>query len=175
MKKILVTLMTLGFLSSAQAGFYGNVGLDLGLSGESEQGTTTNDLDNNPMLLDFQLGWSSLGLSVGLDYEMSLQDLEFDDGSEVALTTYGIFVGYEFPILFRVYGAYMLGGKAAEGVSNNDFEGVSGTKLGVGYTGFPLIDIYLEMRSYSYDEANGNPLTNEIDLSMTTLGVAFSF
>ncbi len=171
MKKILVIFMTLGFISSAQAGFRGNIGIDMAFSGDDGAG---NDFDNMPLWADIELGWSTLGLSYGLNYETTLTDIEFENSTgEFSHNGYGIFVGYEFPVMFRIYGAYMLGG-AIEGEGTFERTKMSGTKLGLAYTGFPLIDITLEIRSYEFDEdQNGNDVDSE--LNATTLGLAFSF
>jgi hypothetical protein len=82
----------------------------------------------------------------------------------------GLFVSYEFPILLRVYATYILSSKADTG-QPADIEG-SGMKLGVGWTGLPFVVINLEMTNRTFDEYDGQPLTNEIDLNTYALVVS---
>lgn len=178
MKKILLFLISLTFLSSANAGFYINPGIAISVSGDAD-GT---DVDNNYMLGQVQLGWSTLGLSFGADYEMTLTDVELEatpTNNEFSANNLGVFVGYQFPILFRIYAAYMISGKI-EGQNNTlELADMSGTKIGLGFTGLPFVSINLEMRKFTYDEASlgGVVASTSYDggYDNITLGVSFPF
>jgi hypothetical protein len=106
-----------------------------------------------------RIGYQNLGLQLGLDYLRSTYNLDDNDYKEdVTASEWAGFVGFEFPILFRVYAGYIF---SANGESQYDggsgkqkltFSEGSGMKFGVGFTGLPFIDINFEYRRGTYGE-----------------------
>ena len=100
---------------------------------------------------------SMLGFSTGLRYDnggFNVENGEDEDSSHNAL---GAFVGYDFPLLFKVSGAYFFSSK-----QKWDREGarVKTNLEGTGYavraaTGFiPFVDITFEYQRHEYDHEN---------------------
>jgi hypothetical protein len=96
-----------------------------------------------------RLGYSNLGLQLGVDYLNSNVNVK-DENDDLKATEWAGFVGFKFPILFRVYAGYVFSGSGELG--NLDFSKGTGMKAGVGFTGLPFININLEYRKIAYDE-----------------------
>lgn len=125
-----------------------------------------------------RLGYQNLGFQLGLDYLHSSIDLDDNDFSEnVTMDEYAAFVGFEFPVFFRVYAGYIF---AATGETKNaadtkiEFSKGSGTKIGVGFTGLPFIDINVEYRSGSFGEAEAAGVTDKDDTKYKSVLLALS-
>ncbi len=167
------------------------LGFSLAGSGDSTFGTTTYDHSYSSPTVGGRLGYGMLGFMAGIDYSMQSFDLK----SEVGSTTYedgvsknqlGLFVGYELPILLRVWGTYFLSGKIdgddaqAAGTlfdSRYEFSDGGGYALGAGFTGLPFVSINLEYRTLEYDkgELSGANITNyneKLNLSEVMLSVS---
>ncbi len=102
-----------------------------------------------------RLGYQQLGFQVGLDYLHSTIDMDDDDfDKDIEMNEWAGFVGFEFPIFFRVYAGYIFSatGKTEMSDVKTDFSKGSGTKLGVGFTGLPFLSLNLEYRSGSFGE-----------------------
>jgi len=107
-----------------------------------------------------RLGYQQLGFQLGIDYLRS--SIDFDDKdfkNNVSVSEFAGFVGFEFPVLLRVYAGYIfaVSGEskykdAAGETVDIKFNSGSGAKFGVGFTGLPFIDINLEYRRGTVDE-----------------------
>lgn len=118
-----------------------------------------------------RVGFQNLGLMLGLDYQMAtptLDDSEFD----YSLTHYGLFVGYDFPIMLRVWatyvmsGSYLIKGDLGNGEESElEFTKVSGTKFGIGYKVVPFVSINLEVMNLEFKdpEINGEDVSGSLD------------
>lgn len=100
-----------------------------------------------------RLGFQRAGFQIGADYLKS----EIDMGSSIfrkniQSNEYAAFVGYEFPLLLRVYGAYIFSADAETklGAVKRQFKDGTGGKLGVGFTILPFIDINADYRRISF-------------------------
>lgn len=155
MKKLLV-LITCTFMLGANASFYLDPSIGINFNGEFG----SNDFDNNPITLGVRAGYSTLGFSFGLDVAQSMNVEVENDGSPDGwdFMEYGLFAGYEFPILVRAYAAYVIGGKAERG--NAELSDTSGFKLGFGYTGLPFVSINLELKDYEFGKYQDSITTN---------------
>lgn len=111
-----------------------------------------------------RLGYQNLGFQLGLDYLKS--NVDVDDNSykeKVSADEFAGFVGFEFPILLRVYAGYIFSatGESKIRANLNDGNGTqnydlklkdgTGTKFGVGFTGLPFVDINFEYRKGEFD------------------------
>jgi hypothetical protein len=134
-----------------------------------------------------RLGFQTFGLMGGVDYTRS--SLKFK--TEILGTTtesddnrdqVGVFVGYKFPILLRVWGGYYFTDKVTSATSNSqshngDYTSGTGTELGVGFTGLPFLSVNLMYRTSSYD-TNYNAATGAkttISPAMKTKEIALGF
>lgn len=107
-----------------------------------------------------RLGYQYLGLQLGIDYLNSTMDSKIDDAqNDFKTNEFGAFVGFEFPVFFRVYAGYVFAASSdklkvldTDDDINDEFEYTKGTgpKFGIGFTGLPFVDINFEMRTIDY-------------------------
>lgn len=177
MKLIIAFLFTVTTISFSHAGFLIDPFLNYSFSDEAEQdikttGATTvtskYDIGGSPEL-GLRLGYSLLGFQAGLSHGFSISDSDteytqsnqtFRYKYETSSSNTGLFLGYEFPILLRVYGTYFFSSKLeftkdmdndSEDDKDDEFTG-KGFGLGAQYTGLPFLAIGLEFKSLKYDE-----------------------
>lgn len=160
MKKFL-WIYAFAFSSIAQAGFLIEpyVGYSIG-SGEDNMNTVT-EWEQNAPFFGARLGYQAFGFMGGIDFTHGLDsDLKETSGGvttkyDVDQNTFGAFFGYNFPALFRVWGAYYfsstLGLNSGPGFGG-EIKG-SGYGLGFGYTGLPWVALNIEYRRLTFDEA----------------------
>lgn len=127
-----------------------------------------------------RLGFQKLGFQIGVDYLGSTMDY---DGEDLKTTEWGGFVGFEFPVLLRVYGGYIFSGSGTmkKDQTNVDDEinlnGGVGPKLGIGFTLLPFLDLNIEYRSVKYATEKDVKLTDDMDAKYETImfGVSLPF
>lgn len=166
------------------------VGYSMGLKGSFKEGsvsgggTTTENKFSGGSGPSFggRLGYQKLGLQVGLDYLHSTinpSDKEFK--SNLNMNEWAAFVGFEFPILFRVYAAYIFSADA-EGKydTGTSFEKLtlkdgSGLKAGLGFTLLPFLDINFEYRRGTFGEwkAGSTKVDGDVDYNIYMVGLSF--
>ena len=113
-----------------------------------------------------RLGYQKLGFQIGGDYLHSSLNMNDDDFKEdMSLSEWGGFVGFEFPILFRVYAGYIFSATGTSEVETGDFElsSGSGMKVGLGFTGLPFIDINFEYRSGKFEKSKTDGVSGDDD------------
>ena len=116
-----------------------------------------------------------LGFMGGVTANMAMNtDVEFTQGLNrsndgVTRRDLGIFAGFNFPILIRVWASYYFNSKI-EGQDSTGIHSIDSTEtlngngyaIGVGFTGLPFLSLNLELRNFTYDEIddiNLNPTT----------------
>ena len=153
-------------------------------SGENGSSPATT-YDYNSPTFGTRLGVSHLGLSLGVDYSLASTDLEAE-ASNVVITEkhsqsmLGLFLGYDLPIMFRLWGTYFLDVEFEDkdGSDSGDTLSGGGYGLGVGYTGLPFVSLNLEYKKYVIDEAVSSGVTakltgaSEIDMSEIMFSVS---
>ena len=109
--------------------------------------------DFSGLSLGGRVGFQSFGFMLGGDFMTGKWEDDGNPSMDVTPTNLGVFVGYNFPILLRVYGIYGFSSKLKHETTNysNTYEGDS-IRLGVGFTGLPFISINLEYFTAEYDE-----------------------
>lgn len=125
-----------------------------------------------------RLGFQQLGFQLGLDYLKSsihINDDAFD--SNVDSSEWAAFVGYEFPFFFRIYAGYIFSatGEYKDETKNKvELSEGSGSKLGIGFTGLPLVAINLEYRSGKFDkfEVAGSEGNTDVKYNSILLSVS---
>lgn len=170
MKKIGLLVAALGFVSTASA----DILLEPYLGYYMGKYKASSSTDMSGLGYGARVGYQQLGFMVGLDYMTGKWTDKAKPSNDVTPSSFGVFVGYNFPILLRVYGAYGFSNslKFEQGGSTAKNEGTPRIKLGVGYTALPLVAINLEYITGTYDEVNGRSRTT--DLTETTYGVNVS-
>ncbi len=130
------------------------LGLSLGGSGEAKLNGSKYDYSFSTATYGGRLGYQYLGIMGGVDY--SYQDFRLTKegpGLETKLKTkrnqIGLFAGYEFPILLRVWGTYFLSGKMD--AEFEKYSSASGYELGAGFKSLPFLSFNLGYRSITYD------------------------
>lgn len=128
--------------------------------------------DKMPTVLGGRVGYTKLGVNVGIDYLMA-QGIEFKNVTqEYDLSETGVFFGLDLPILFRAYMAYIFNSNL-EGTITKYKKG-DGFKVGVGFTGLPFVSLNLELRNVSYDEGtlSGQAFQTDTDYQSYMLSVS---
>ncbi len=189
MKKItqlaLLLALVLGYSSHSQAGLliepvigysFGNANIDI----EVPSSPSSNTSDKNSVKgtsYGGRLGYQNFGFQLGLDYLASAMET---DGDKFNTSEFGGFVGFEFPILVRVYAGYVFSGTGTlESDIDYKFKNGSGPKVGIGFTLLPFLDINLEYRSITYEElettSNATPVNINTDYNAVMLGFSLPF
>lgn len=182
MKKLLVVL-GLFYFSNAMAGVHLEpyLGYGFGSTEQTAAGIKVERSYSYPSL-GARVGYGMLGLSAGLDYNMSLSafDMTIDkpagstDDNKYARSNLGVFVAYEFPILLRAFASFYFNSTLetdsdpSGGTAGDQYNG-SGFNLGVGFTGLPIVSLNLEFRSVSYDEYEDSSAGSSLSLPTATL------
>lgn len=114
-----------------------------------------------------RLGAQYLGLMGGLIYDHGSYTATFKkplnlmpsdgDESKWSANSYGLFVGYNLPILLRFWGSYFFKSdwEATDtqgGYNKNDTLNGSAYELGVGYTALPFLSLNLQYRVTDFDK-----------------------
>ena len=111
-----------------------------------------------------RVGIQKMGLMLGLDGRKGEWEIDNDTSTEFSYNHMAAFVGYDFPILLRVYASYIIGGNATDD-DDNEYLEPSGYTLGVGYKFFPYLSANAEYGTINYKEredVNGvNATTDE--------------
>ncbi len=140
------------------------------------KGETSTDYTGSS--LGARVGFTMLGFGIGADYEANTI---VDDGSPKSDFTRGeagLFLAYKFPILFRLYATYVPTSSiyVKQSGTTTTLEKGTATKIGLGYTGFPFININLEFNSAEYKEAKGlGTLTPKVTTSGYALSISAPF
>lgn len=152
MKK-LILLFTLTFSFSSIANILIEPYFGMALNGSWEDGNSDGDYASAGSTYGARLGYQSMGLQLGVDWRNFSADLEVDgqDDSEYSHNPMYAFIGYEFPVLFRIYAQMAISGEG-EVKDGNTYTGMDSTIIGLSYSGLPFIAINFEMVNYAWDE-----------------------
>lgn len=148
-------------------------------SGDATLGGVNHDYDYNGAQYGMRVGYQQLGFMGGLDYTRSSFDLDDETAAGTSSVNYdrnewGVFVGYDFPILVRAWGAYYWSNKS-ERDNGNQLKGNT-KELGVGMTALPFLSLNLMYRMVTYDEqkvgSTTSNLSEDINISEFVVGVS---
>lgn len=173
--KLLSFVLLLGSATTAQAGLLVEPILGLNVNHKLEGGG--DDLSGLGGAYGARLGYQNYGFQLGLDYLASSTDMD-DDAfkNNFKSQDWGAFVGFEFPILVRVYAGYIFSSTGEAKLKTGGsakLEGGSGTKIGIGFTGLPFVDINVEYRRGTYDDVKfAGVKGSDVDFSSTMLSIS---
>lgn len=141
-------------------------------TGTSKQ-TGTSDTKDKGVGYGGRIGYQQLGFMLGVDYQTGSWTTDSNPSSDLTPTNMGAFVGYNFPLMVRVYAEYILSAKVAakQGGASHDFTG-SGMKVGLGFRLIPLLSLNLEYISNSLDKFDGSSISNKVTHNI--IGVTLS-
>lgn len=132
--------------------------------------------------LGARVGYQNLGFMTGLDYTNSSGDVDatllgVKTTQQYNTNDLGIFVGYNFPILLRVWGTYYFGNTMKLKSSNIEYSGNT-KELGVGFTALPFLSVNAMYRMVTHDEIKTGSVTgslNDYTYNEIVLGVSLPF
>ncbi|MBC7419797.1 MAG: hypothetical protein H7328_03630 [Bdellovibrio sp.] len=106
--------------------------------------------------LGARVGFSTLGFAIGGEYMSGNFKDDAPNSSTYTNNDLGIFASFKFPILVRVYATFFPSSEFKQSATGYSATIKSGTqtKLGVGFTGFPIISVNLEYLMGSYSKVN---------------------
>ena len=168
LKKIIVSIFLISSFS-ANAGLLLDPYVGMGNAKSTFDAASLDDTNDNATVLGAGVGYSFLLFSLGADYQMATID-----GS--TRNNLSAFVGFDLPILLRVWAEYTLNSS----VDNDDLPSSvdvtfnDGYSVGVGFTGFPLISVNLEIEQTNYTYEN-YPVVGDLDVSSAAYILSVSF
>lgn len=177
--QLLILIVAFFMINPAKAGLL--IEPLVGYSTGSFDGESSSDFSGTSY--GGRLGYQNLGFQMGLDYLNSSLTMDDSDYSKLEFSEWAGFVGFEFPILLRVYAGYIF---TASGETKYDsgagkqlleVTGGTGSKFGVGFTGLPFLDINLEYRKGSFSEFDlgGTTFNQSIDYQSYMLSISLPF
>ena len=181
----LLLALVLGFVNSASAalliepvvGFNASSKAEIEI--EEDEGTKSYS-GGGGLGFGGRLGYQYLGFQLGLDYLHSSIDMGDDDiDKNVNMDEWAGFVGFEFPVFFRVYAGYIFSATADTKINGDvaEFEKGSGTKVGLGFTGLPFLDINFEYRAGTFKDykLGSTEMDTDMDYNTWFLGLSLPF
>lgn len=175
---LLFSITLFAFTSTAQAGFLLEPYMGMHFNSTYKDNDCSGNCDGSisGIAIGGRAGFQNLGFMFGVSGKRVSYDVEDSTQGDLATTTIGVFAGYDFPILLRVWGEYILSGTGAydDSSSNQELNVGSGTTLGVGYKIFPFISLNLEIGSLNFDETTYDGGSNKIDTDLNTYMVGIS-
>lgn len=150
------------FLLEPYAGMYLNSSYDIDGGGEGDISGTA---------VGARVGFQNMGLMLGLNGQRSSWTFEPESGSDSdwTFTRLGFFVGYDFPMMLRLWGEYVF---SMDGTLDDDSDnkrlGGSGTSFGVGYKVLPFVSLNFELSNLQTAEFETASSDGEIDVAYTT-------
>lgn len=165
-KKLLVLLFFLG-LSQANAGVLFEPYIGYGF-GSSEQGSSKSD-GTGPEF-GGRIAFETLGFFIGGEYmaaTIKTKNKTTKNTYNYNVTNIGATVGYQFPILLRAYATYFFTSNAKVDTTIPATYSGNAMKIGVGFTGLPIVSINLEYIATTYTKAEAMGITQTISPKAT--------
>jgi len=150
MYKFLVCfILCLSFNANASFLIEPYAGLNLFSKWQADGESSTDGLSGS--MIGGRAGVQRMGFMIGLDARMSTWEIDDSQSTKLNTTSYGFFVGYDFPIMLRLWGTYTFSG-TGEVDDVGEFFGGSGFILGVGYKAFPFLSLNFESGTLNFEE-----------------------
>lgn len=136
------------------------------LAGKAE--STGFEEDFSGTAVGGRIGYQNFGFMMGLNLQKGTLDID-NLSDDLEYTTYGAFIGYNFPILVRAWAEFIISGSGD--VGSTDIDKAKGTRLGVGFTALPFVSINLEMSQPTFEFDAGS----DLDANSYLLSVSLPF
>lgn len=166
MKKLLILFCLFSLPAHAWLLVEGNVGYGMSNKWEKEG---FSDIEYNGMVVNGRLGLKLFEfLILGGEYSWTDANFEYmDDASGIGYkipsprTDYGVFAGFDLPIMLRFWGTYYIKSQLKMDNLNGTRLDGTGYGVGVGWTFLPFVSINAEWRLYEYNSSVGDiPLSD---------------
>jgi len=165
-KQLAVLFFFIG-LSQANAGVLFEPYIGYGF-GSSEQGSSKSNA-NGPEY-GARIAFETLGFFVGAEYmaaTMKTKNKTTNTAYNYNITNIGATAGFQFPILIRAYASYFFTSNAKVDTTIPATYSGNAMKLGVGFTGLPIVSINLEYIATTYTKAEAMGITQTISPKAT--------
>ena len=163
MKYLFGFLIIFSFHASASFLLEPYAGLNYKGTFHADGSSKIDDFSGN--MIGGRAGIEKMGFMIGMDARIGNWEIDDTNKSELTTTSYGLFIGYNLPILLRFWGTYVFGGDGTVKDSGDLLSG-SGYVLGVGYKLLPFISLNLEMGQLKFEEF-------ETEAGVKTEGIVF--
>lgn len=148
-------------------------------SGNIESEVDNEEHSSSGLSYGGRLGYQNLGFQLGVDYLSSTLGVDNKNWEDLEVSEWAAFVGYKFPIMLRVYAGYILSSVANTEYNKQDMklENGSGTKIGIGFTGLPFVNINFEMRQGTWDQyiLSNTTVKDETKFNTFMIGISLPF
>ncbi len=177
---LLTALISLFYYTKAEAAFLIEPFAGIQINSTYDDTTASDKGDVTGTAVGARVGFQNLGFMLGLDYRKSslkfVSDAAGNADSDFTFTTTGFFVGYDFPMMLRVWGTYVFGHNGDDDDSDlKTFEG-SGTVIGIGYKVIPFVSLNLEIGNYQNDKVKSAAgVESDYDSATTSYLLSVSF
>ncbi len=157
--RALIAMIAFTVVGQAQAGLLIDPYVGIGQAKNTIDAATGSEGTESMTSIGSRLGYSFLLFSAGIDYERSTIDKD-------TATNMSAFVGFDLPILLRVWAEYFVSSSYdADDSTDPDLNFKDGYGMGIGFTGLPFVSINLEVAAYNYDFDFGN---QKVDYALGT-------
>ena len=135
-----------------------------------------SDLDYKTTMYGARVGYRGMGLMAGVEY-LTGEGTEDSTKAKLKPTNMGVFVGYTFPVLLRMYGVYSFDSKldrTVGTVTDSYGEGTS-VKFGLGITSLSIVAINLEYMTSTFGKINNAAVDHKYITGSYGLSLSFPF
>ena len=144
------------------------------VSGKTDDGTSKSNATGTGY--GARVGYSMMGFAVGADYMATSMTDDRNPKNDLTSGDLGVFVSYKFPVLVRAYATYIPSPelKYSSNLGSGSYKSGNVTKLGVGFTGFPIINVNLEYITGTYGKLSTGGVDFDLNSNFTTSAYAIS-
>lgn len=167
----LLTMFAINFSANAGILLEPYAGMHLASKVKSS-GSSSSDLKGSAF--GGRLGFQNLGLMLGLNYKTGTATIG-EDELDYDFSHQGFFIGYDFPIMFRVWAEMVFSGNAKRksGGVTTEYKKISGTQLGLGYKIIPFVSLNLEIGSTKWKDGTAKTGAISVDAPETDITTYF--
>lgn len=148
-----------------------------GMEFNSSAELSGTDTDTTGTTVGARLGFQNLGLMIGLDGRRMTQNFEPKTGSDidVTFTQMGLFVGYDFPMMLRIWGNYVFSLEGENDDTSTKYTEGSGLVLGIGYKVVPFVSLNLEVSNTETTKFENDVTDGDYDAEYSSYLLSVSF
>lgn len=179
MKKSLVLLLALislfYYAGNAQAALL--VEPFAGMDFNSTVDANGTDGDITGTTVGARLGFQNMGFMLGLDGRRMSWNFEPDTGADddYTFTQLGLFVGYDFPMMLRLWGNYVFSLEGDDDDSDTKLKEGSGLAFGIGYKVVPFVSLNFEISNTKTAKIDNGTVEVDADYKYSSYLLSVSF
>lgn len=128
----------------------------------------------NGLTYGARLGGDYMNFQFGVDYMTGSWTDDQSPQDTITPSNLGIFLGFKFPAMIRIYGDYFFNEeyKFKNSGGSHNYEGTE-FRFGLGITSLPIVDINFEYGMGTLTTDNGNTMNQTIKVTYYGLGLSF--